>query len=347
MTYQPETPSSTYRSDSAGSDPAGTYATDDSAFRPDPASTYPAEGSSGYPGGGAPSVVPDPALAYSDTPAPTPPDAGMYGNSDPSTSEVAKQQAAQVGDSAAQAGGQVAGVAKDQAANVAAEAKTQAKNLIGQTREELIGQAGQQQQRVASGLRSLGTELQQMASSSDQDGPATQAARKASEAISTAAGWLEDREPGQVMTEVQRFARQRPGMFLAMAAGAGLLAGRLTRGLTADSQNGSSSENRFSDGQTNSYGAVPDYETAPEYGTAAGYGTGTDYGTSSGYGAGVGTGAPAADPWRTGDPAPHSLTDPAGAGQGMGAPPASWEQDPTLPAGDGGYPDSGTGRVGQ
>ncbi|MEP6632117.1 MAG: hypothetical protein ABJA89_16730, partial [Lapillicoccus sp.] len=31
-----------------------------------------------------------------------------------------------------------------------------------------------------------------------------------------------------------RFARQRPGMFLALAAVGGVLAGRLTRGLTAD-----------------------------------------------------------------------------------------------------------------
>jgi hypothetical protein len=37
------------------------------------------------------------------------------------------------------------------------------------------------------------------------------------------------------------FARQRPGVFLALAAGAGLLAGRLTRGLAAEAHDGGTS----------------------------------------------------------------------------------------------------------
>jgi hypothetical protein len=41
--------------------------------------------------------------------------------------------------------------------------------------------------------------------------------------------------------ELQSFARRRPGMFLAITAGAGLIAGRLTRGLKdASSGNGPS-----------------------------------------------------------------------------------------------------------
>jgi hypothetical protein len=47
------------------------------------------------------------------------------------------------------------------------------------------------------------------------------------------ASWLEDREPGHVLDEVTRFARQRPGAFLAAAAAAGFLVGRLGRGLKA------------------------------------------------------------------------------------------------------------------
>jgi hypothetical protein len=37
-----------------------------------------------------------------------------------------------------------------------------------------------------------------------------------------------------VLDEVRSFARQRPGAFLAIALGAGILAGRLARGLAAD-----------------------------------------------------------------------------------------------------------------
>jgi hypothetical protein len=40
---------------------------------------------------------------------------------------------------------------------------------------------------------------------------------------------------------VKGFARQRPGVFLALAAGAGLLAGRLTRGLAAEAHDGGTS----------------------------------------------------------------------------------------------------------
>ena len=43
-------------------------------------------------------------------------------------------------------------------------------------------------------------------------------------------GWS-DRKPGQVVDEMQSFARRRPAVFLVLAAGAGLVAGRLTRGL--------------------------------------------------------------------------------------------------------------------
>ena len=47
------------------------------------------------------------------------------------------------------------------------------------------------------------------------------------------ASWLDGRDPGSLLTEVKSFARQRPGTFLLLAAGAGVLAGRLSRSLSA------------------------------------------------------------------------------------------------------------------
>ena len=152
---------------------------------------------------------------------------------DVSTTDVAKEQAAGVGQSAADAGQHVAGVAKDQASNVAAEATAQAKDLFGQTRTELQEQAATQQQRIASGIRALSEELGSMATNADQSGTASQLAQQASQRAGDVAGWLEDRDPGSVLQEVASFARRRPGAFLAIAAGAGLLAGRLTRGAVA------------------------------------------------------------------------------------------------------------------
>src|SRR4029077_14443993 len=48
-----------------------------------------------------------------------------------------------------------------------------------------------------------------------------------------APGGLAARDPGILLDEVRSFARKKPGTYLAIALGAGVLAGRLTRGLTA------------------------------------------------------------------------------------------------------------------
>ena len=77
-----------------------------------------------------------------------------------------------------------------------------------------------------------------MAGASDQGGMAASLASQAASRVRTAGQWLEDRKPGQVADEMQSFARRRPAVFLALAVGAGLVAGRLTRGLKdADSDN--------------------------------------------------------------------------------------------------------------
>ncbi len=150
-----------------------------------------------------------------------------------STADVAKGQAGEVASTASDAGKHVAGVAGEQARQVASEATQQVKNLVQQTRGELTEQAAAQQKRVASGLRSLGEELHSMAQNSEQQGMATDLAKQAAERTQAVASWFEDREPGHVVEEVTRFARRRPGAFLAIAAGAGLLVGRLGRGLKA------------------------------------------------------------------------------------------------------------------
>ena len=74
-----------------------------------------------------------------------------------------------------------------------------------------------------------------MASSSQQSGIATGLAGQAGDRVQSVAGWLEQRQPGEVLDDVRDFARRRPGTFLAAAAAVGLIGGRLTRGLTASS----------------------------------------------------------------------------------------------------------------
>jgi uncharacterized protein YjbJ (UPF0337 family) len=172
-------------------------------------------------------------------PAPVSPPPTASGG-DSSTTDVAKQQAGEVADTAKQAGAQVAGSVKEQAGQVTAEAKNQAKQLLAQAQSELSEQAAGTQQRVSEGLHALADELAGMARNSEQDGVATDLARQAADKARQAAGWLGDRDPGSLLDEVRTFARKKPGTYLALALGAGVLAGRLTRGLTAASGDDSS-----------------------------------------------------------------------------------------------------------
>ncbi|MCG5458010.1 hypothetical protein PSH03_003131 [Micromonospora sp. PSH03] len=154
-----------------------------------------------------------------------------------------RDQARQVGSEAAQAGGAVAQTAKEQGTEVGREAARQARNLYGEARSQLASQTGEQQRRAAGGLRSLADEMRSMAEQGGQAGPVTELARQAADRVQGAAGWLEQREPGDLITEVRDYARRNPGTFLVGAAVLGVLAGRLTRGISAagdDSGNGSS-----------------------------------------------------------------------------------------------------------
>jgi hypothetical protein len=73
-------------------------------------------------------------------------------------------------------------------------------------------------------------ELREMADGGRQSGPASEVARQAADRADRFADWLAAREPGDLLDEVRSFARRRPGAFLAGAALAGVVVGRLTRG---------------------------------------------------------------------------------------------------------------------
>ena len=164
-------------------------------------------------------------------PAPASP-AGTLGGS-PSKTEAIKGEASQVASQATGAAKDVAQTAKVEASNVAAEVKTNARDLLHQAKSDLTSQAGTQQQKVAEGIRSISSELRSMADASDQPGVASDLVRQAADRSQSVASWLDGRDPGSLLTEVKSFARQRPGTFLLLAAGAGILAGRLSRGLAA------------------------------------------------------------------------------------------------------------------
>jgi hypothetical protein len=201
----------------------------------------------------------------------------------------------------------VAQTAKEEVANVAHEAKSSAQDLLAQAKSGLTSQAGTQQQKAAEGIRTISSQLHSMASAPEQQGVASDLIRQAAQRSESVASWLENRQPGDLLGEVQRFARNRPGTFLLLAAGAGVLAGRLTRGLTAgasESQTGTGSRglsgqysspygDQYSQGYVPSGGTVPPppvqmpgpATTTADYGTGA---PGTTYSAgTSGYAAGT------------------------------------------------------------
>jgi len=263
-----------------------------------------------------------------------------------STTDVAKDQAKSVAGDAKEGGQQVAQTAKEQTHEVASEAKNQARELYQQVRGELGDQAASQHQRAAGGLRSLGDELGSMARGSEQSGVASDLAQQAADRVHSVAGWLESREPGDVLHEVTGFARRKPGTFLAAAAAIGFLGGRLTRGLAAEASDDTTGNG--SNGSGAGYGDAPatTYNTGagnglagsqttagPSDGSTAPRASGTDFSTgSTGYNPGPATAAPAATtqptplPEETGWPEPGGAVPPAGPGATTGMAPETGEE---------------------
>ncbi|WP_149956722.1 hypothetical protein [Zafaria cholistanensis] len=123
--------------------------------------------------------------------------------------------------------------ASEEARKVTQEAKTQAKSLLSDLQTDLRDQAGKQQERIAGNLRSMSDEFNTMMDASS-GGQGAELVGMAGRRVEQVAEWLENRDPGTMLEDVRRFARRRPGAFLAIAAGAGLVAGRLARNLAAD-----------------------------------------------------------------------------------------------------------------
>jgi hypothetical protein len=79
------------------------------------------------------------------------------------------------------------------------------------------------------------------------------------------AHWLENHEPSDVLDQLRSFARRRPAAFLLGAAAAGVLVGRLSRGLAADakaSSSGSAGTATYDDSVSATYSSTPEPMTS-------------------------------------------------------------------------------------
>ena len=173
-----------------------------------------------------------------------------------SATEQAKQTTRQEADrlkgQAQSAADDVADTAKHEAHAVQDEAMDQAKSLASSVQEEANAQASTQQQRLAEQSRTVTDDLQRIRRGerpeSDMVLRAVSTVADRAEAFTHK---LETKEPRELLSDVRRFASRRPGAFLLIAAGAGLIAGRLTRGMRdAESDQQSSSQSRSGQSQS-------------------------------------------------------------------------------------------------
>ncbi len=202
--------------------------------------------------------------------------------------EKATDAAAEVGAGAKD----VAGVAKDEASHVVHETKSAARGLLADARTQLTDQASTQKQRAADGLRNVGSQFSSMAEGSES-GPASSLVRTLSRRADSAASWLSDREPADIVQDVRGFARRNTGLFLAIAAGVGVVAGRVVRAL----REGEPDEGTQLTGQRYGTTTRTAPATTPLYDAATGA---SGYSAGSGepvYGETVGDGTTSGDAW--------------------------------------------------
>jgi hypothetical protein len=124
----------------------------------------------------------------------------------------------------------VASEAPAQAGKVAHDVKTQLRESTQRTMGDVRGQADQQASKAAQGLRDLSNRAQALAEGRTEEagnlgGMVENLGRQANEF----AARLEARGVQGLLDDAARFGRRRPMAFLALAVGAGFVAGRVVR----------------------------------------------------------------------------------------------------------------------
>jgi hypothetical protein len=144
-----------------------------------------------------------------------------------------KEPAQETASTAADEGRHVAGVAKEQTAQVASEAAGAAKNVANDVLRNVSDtareQSGTQRDKLVGTLTTLSHDLSSMADQAPS-GLAGDLARQAADQARSLTTRLENRDPGDILDDVRRFARRRPGVFLLGALAAGVVTGRLLAG---------------------------------------------------------------------------------------------------------------------
>ena len=152
-----------------------------------------------------------------------------------------REQAGEVASTAGEQARRVASTTQDEARQVVRGANEQARRLAGDAREELRSQANAQVDRLAQGLNDVSRQLRSMGEKGEpgavRDMAQEAAARTQQISERLRGGGIDD-----VLSQLRDAGRNRPGLFLLGAFGAGLAAGRVVRNLAQEAAGNGSSD---------------------------------------------------------------------------------------------------------
>jgi hypothetical protein len=137
-----------------------------------------------------------------------------------STLDQAKDKASQLADQAS-----------EKAAPLVDQAKQQGGQLLDQARDQVTTRLASQKDRAAEGLGGVAQALRQTGQQmreGDQSGM-TQYVDQAAEQVERLSGYIQNKDLGEVVDDVERFARRQPGLFLGGAFVLGLLGARFLK----------------------------------------------------------------------------------------------------------------------
>jgi hypothetical protein len=184
---------------------------------------------------------------------------------DRDTTDVVREEGEELRHEAAREAQAVAATAGEQTSLVVKEATGHARDLAEDAKHQLHRQAASQTEQLGGVLGQLGDRVHALADGRPDDaGPVGQYADRIADQVDDLAGRIEHLGFDGMIDEVQRFARRRPGAFLAGAALAGFAVSRLGRGVQAAQQDEQQGDGRES-GQATLPGAAgtPPLVTAP------------------------------------------------------------------------------------
>lgn len=159
---------------------------------------------------------------------------------------TAREQGQQVLRSTADQASEVVDTAKQQASEVAQQASAEARNLLEESRTRLEEQTAAGAQKLGQNLQRLGSEALALADGRPAEAPTVHGyVKRAGESLLDAADRaygisddVQSRGIGGLLSDVQTFARRRPGAFLLGTAVVGVVAGRAVRNAKADGDDG-------------------------------------------------------------------------------------------------------------